>query len=94
MEQINRKAQRIIDQVGGSLGEHGGVRISNTAKHEAPEGYYIAVIQAEEDTVIDAVIGNIDLDGAKITAEGIRAGKWSELTLTSGVCIAYHMKEL
>ena len=72
-----------------NMGIYGGTRITDTNAATPNSGYEFFAIQAEEDTVIDTVVGNLDLDGAAITAEGIRYGRWSSIKLTSGKVIAY-----
>jgi len=42
-----------------------------------------------EDTVINTVTGNIDVDGITILAGTMIYGRWTALTLTSGKVIAY-----
>lgn len=72
-----------------NMGIYGGTRVNDTNAATPNTGYEFFAIQAEADTVIASTTGNIDLAGAAISAEGIRYGRWSSITLTSGTVILY-----
>lgn len=67
-------------------------RVADTSAVTIPSGFVITAIQAETDCVINTASGNFDandMDGASISAEGIRYGRYTSLTLTSGIAIVY-----
>ena len=72
-----------------SLGQLGAKRITGTDAVTPDVGYVFTILQAEEDTIIDEVEGNLNLNGASILAEGIRVGRFTSVKLTSGTLIAY-----
>lgn len=79
----------IANKISEMLAEIPPKRISSTSAITPDEGNVFIAIQAEEDTVINACLGQTHLDGASVLAEGIRYGRFTSIQLTSGVVIAY-----
>jgi hypothetical protein len=77
-----------------ALGQFVVTRISDTDEHTPDPGFVFCAILAEADTVINTAEGNFAVnafDGASIKAEGVRYGRFTSLTLTSGTVVAYQM---
>lgn len=74
-----------------SRGGYGGTPIVNTDTVTPDSGYVFSPIQCIEDTVIDEVVGNIDIDGLTFTDGAIIGGEYSSIKLTSGKVIAYQI---
>lgn len=72
-----------------SIGEYGGKYITTTDATTPDTGNDFFAILATSDCVVNAVVGNIDVSGLTIYAGNMIYGKWSNITLTSGSCIAY-----
>ena len=71
-----------------SIGTYGGEYITTTDATTPTLARFVA-IQAITDTVISAVVGNIDVSGITLLAGTIIYGRWTSVTLTSGSVIAY-----
>ena len=80
-----RRTTEILEE---SIGGLGGQYITDTNEATPNQARFIC-IQAVEDTVINTVTGNIDVDGITILAGTMIYGRWTALTLTSGKVIAY-----
>jgi hypothetical protein len=79
----------------GTLGQYGSKRVTGTDAVTPDSGYEFFAIQAEEDTVVNTAVGNMTgIAGMAITAEGIRYGTWTSVTLTSGKAILYQRPEV
>lgn len=75
-----------------TLGSGNPVRVDDTAETTPDSGYEFCSIQAETNVVINTTTGNItNFDGATIASEGVRYGRWSSITLTSGTAILYQL---
>lgn len=85
---------RTTEILESALGKGGPIRVTDTSETTPDAGYVFCSIQAETDTVINTAVGNFtanSFDGATITAEGIRYGRFTSVTLTSGAVILYQM---
>ena len=79
----------ILGILNSEIGNHGGSYIDDTSATTPDSGYAFFAIQALEETVVNAVVGSIDISGATLPQGAIVYGDWSSITLTSGTCIAY-----
>ena len=75
-----------------SLGQFPIKRVTVATEITPDTGYIFCAIQAESDVVINTTTGNItNFDGASITSECTRYGRWSSITLTSGTALLYQI---
>ena len=73
-----------------SFGQNGGVYIDDTNPATPATGYNFIAMQAIEDTVVSAAVGNItNIAGITISTGTIIYGTFTSITLTSGSVIAY-----
>lgn len=72
------------------IGGKSGLKIDDTNLHTAPNGLAIFAIKAMEDSIINTVTGDIDLDGETVLESDIIYGTWSNIELTSGKVIIYY----
>lgn len=83
---------RTTEILESSLGKGGLKRVDDTTAETPDAGYVFCAIQAETAVVINTTTGNsTNFDGATISTEGIRYGRWSSVTLTSGTAILYQV---
>ena len=84
--------ERTTELLENSLGQGGPIRVDGTSATVPDEGCEFCAIQGETDIVINTTIGNsTNFDGAVIVTEGIRYGRWTSITLTSGTAILYQV---
>lgn len=71
-----------------SIGTYGGKYITTNVATTPTLARFVA-IQAITDTVVNTVVGNINVAGITLQAGLIIYGRWTSITLTSGNVIAY-----
>ena len=83
---------RTTELLESSLGKGGLIRLDDTDATTPDAGYVFCAIQAETTTTVNTTTGNsTGFNGAVINAEGIRYGRWTSITLTSGTAILYQV---
>jgi hypothetical protein len=83
---------RTTELLESSLGKGGLIRLETTTATTPDSGYVFCAIQGETDVVVNTTTGNdTNFDGAVIGTEGIRYGRWTSITLTSGTAILYQV---
>lgn len=88
--------QRTTELLESGLGKPNIKRVTGTDATTPDAGFVFCAIQAETDTVISTATGNFTanaFDGATIAAEGIRYGRFTSVTLTSGSVILYQVSK-
>jgi hypothetical protein len=95
-DSINSNTQNLLSlkkSLDASLGDDGGIVISDTDTHTPGTGYEFFAIKALNDIVINSATGNIDdIDGITVYEKDVIFGNWTNLKLTSGSCLAYKKK--
>lgn len=87
---------RTTELLEASLGKGTAKRVTDTTATTPDTGYVFCAIQAEEAVTINTAAGNFTAnayDGATIATEGIRWGRFTSITLTSGKAILYQVSK-
>ena len=87
---------RTTEVLESSLGKATVKRVTGTGATTPDTGYVFCAIQAEETVTINTAVGNFAanaFDGATIGAEGVRYGRFTSITLTSGKAILYQISK-
>jgi len=73
-----------------TLGRFGSDRFTDTASHTAPTDYIYFAIQAESDSVITSLTGNMtNATGISLLAGNVLYGRFTAIQLFSGSVICY-----
>ncbi len=73
-------------------GQDGMKRVIDDTVTTPDTGYVFTLLQAESDVIIATATGNFEegaFDGATISSEAFRGGRFTSITLASGILIAY-----
>lgn len=79
-----------LTKIGAATIGAAGIKVDDVLNHVAPGGYTIFAIKAVTETVVAAVVGDIDMNGETIPISDVIYGNWHSVRLTSGTAILYY----